>query len=175
MTTTTRPTADEYSTFLAGYVARIADGEDILKVLAEQLDEVLVRLGPIDEARGGFRYVAGKWSIKEIVGHLSDAERIFSYRALCIARGDATPLPGFDENAYAPEVRADERTLADLTAEWADVRRATLALFGHLPERAWERRGIASDNPVSVRALAYAVAGHVRHHLQVLEERYLGS
>ncbi|MBA3554882.1 MAG: DinB family protein [Gemmatimonadales bacterium] len=171
----TRPAADEYSTFVADYVGRIMDGEDILEVLAEQLDEVRGRLGRIDEARGEFRYAAGKWSIKEIVGHLSDAERIFAYRALRIARGDATPLPGFDENAYAPEVRADERTLADLTAEWSDVRRATLALFDHLPERAWERRGIASDKPVSVRALAYVVAGHVRHHLQVLEERYLGS
>ena len=175
MPTTTRPAADEYSTFLAGYVARIADEEDIMQVLADQLDEVSARLGRIGETRGDFRYAPGKWSIKEIVGHLSDAERIFAYRALRIARGDATPLPGFDENAYAPEVRADRRTLADLSAEWGDVRRASLALFRHLPEGAWERRGTASDKPVSVRALAYVLAGHVRHHLRVLEERYVGS
>lgn len=172
MPTATRPTSAEYGAPLADYIRRIADAEDIQQVLAEQLDQVLGRLGRIDESRGTFRYAPEKWSIKEIVGHLSDAERIFAYRALRIARGDGTPLPGFDENAYVPEMRADGRTLADLTAEWADVRRATLALFRHLPEATWERRGAASGHPVSVRALGYAIAGHVRHHLEVLETRY---
>jgi hypothetical protein len=126
----------------------------------------------VSEERSNYRYAEGKWSIKEIVNHLCDTERIFAYRALRIARADATPLPGFDENAYAPEMRADERTLADLSAEWVDVRRSTLSLFRHLPAGTWERLGTASGHPCSVRALAYATAGHARHHLKVLAERY---
>ena len=110
--------------------------------------------------------------MKEVVVHLSDAERIFSYRALRLARGDATPLPGFDENAYAPESGADAQPLAALVTEWADVRQATLGLLRHLPAAAWTRRGTASGCPVSVRALAWIIAGHVRHHPSTLEERY---
>jgi DinB superfamily len=170
---TRRPGADEHAPGFAGYIARIGQDEDVMAVLADQLDEVLGRLGAISEERGNYRYAPGKWSIKEIVCHLSDTERIFAYRALRIARGDTTPLPGFDENAYAPEMRADDRTLADLSAEWGDVRRATLSLFRHLPAPVWERRGTASGHPSSVRALAYATAGHVRHHLDVLGARYL--
>ena len=169
---TRRPEAGEYAPGFAGYIGQIGDEEDILKVLAEQLDLVLARLKPVSEERSNYRYAEGKWSIKEIVNHLSDTERIFAYRALRIARADATPLPGFDENAYAPEMRADERTLADLSAEWVDVRRSTLSLFRHLPAGTWERLGTASGHPCSVRALAYATAGHVRHHLKVLAERY---
>ena len=167
------PSSTEFGPNLAGYLQRIGNDEDILVVLDEQLERVGSRLGQVAEARGGYRYAPGKWSIKEIVGHLSDVERIFSYRALRFARGDATPLPGFEQDDYAPEVGADRRTLADLVAEWADVRRATLALFRHLPQPAWDRRGIASGHSASVRALAYAMAGHLRHHLEVLEERYL--
>ena len=169
---TRRPEAAEYPPGFAGYIGEIGDDEDILKVLAEQLDLVLGRLKAISEERSKYRYDAGKWSIREIVNHLSDTERIFTYRALRIARGDTTPLPGFDENAYAPEMRADERTLADLSAEWADVRRASLSLFRHLPSGTWERLGTSSGHPCSVRALAYATAGHARHHLRVLAERY---
>ena len=110
--------------------------------------------------------------MKELLGHLSDTERIFCYRALRFARGDATPLPGFDENAYAPEMRADERPLADLLEEWLDVRRATLSCLRGLPADTWTRRGVASGKEISVRALAYAIAGHARHHLEVLAERY---
>lgn len=166
------PTSAEFGPPLAGYIQRIERDEDILAVLEEQLEQVGSSVGSFGEARGGFRYAPGKWSIKEIVGHLSDTERIFSYRALRFARGDTTPLPGFEQDDYAPEVGADRRTLADLVAEWADVRRATLALFRHLPPSAWDRRGTASGHPASVRALAYAIAGHVRHHLEALEERY---
>ena len=169
---TRRPQAGEFSPGLAGYVGEIGDDEDILKVLADQLDEVLGRFRRISEERSAYRYAPEKWSIKELVNHLSDTERIFAYRALRFARGDQTPLASFDENAYAPEMHADERTLADLTAEWADVRRTTLHLFRHLPAGTWERQGTASGHPCSVRALAYATAGHARHHLRVLAERY---
>jgi hypothetical protein len=168
-----RPGTGEYSPSFAGYVARVGQDEDILAVLASQLDQIITRLSPVPETRSGYRYAPEKWSIKEMVGHLSDTERVFSYRALRIARGDSTPLPSFDDQAYFPEQRAGDRTLADVVGEWGDVRRATVALFRNLPPHAWDRRGVASDQPVSVVALAYIIAGHLRHHLAVLEERYL--
>jgi hypothetical protein len=172
MITTPRPGVDEYAASFAGYVARIAEDEDIMTVLANQLDQVLARLGRIPEARGNYRYAPGKWSLKQVVGHLSDTERVFAYRALRVGRGDTTPLPSFDDQAYVFELRAEDRALADLAAEWGDVRLATIALFRNLPPAAWQRRGIASDKPISVRALAYIIAGHVGHHLEVLEARY---
>jgi hypothetical protein len=172
MIATQHPEVGEYAAAFGDYVARVADDEDVLAVLVTQLDEVLARLNRIPETRGDYRYAPGKWSIKEMVGHLSDTERVFAYRALRIGRGDATPLPGFDDQSYVTEVGAGDRTLADLAAEWGDVRRATIALFRNLPARAWQRRGIASDQPISVRALAYIIAGHMRHHLEVLEARY---
>ena len=125
-------------------------------------------------ARGDYRYAPGKWTLKDIVGHLSDTERVFAYRALRIARGDTTPLPSFDDQAWVAETGAGDRTLADMVEELADVRRASLSLFRHLPPAPWTRRGTASGQPVSVRALAYVMAGHVRHHLEVVEARYLG-
>jgi hypothetical protein len=172
MLVTSRPAADEFSPYYASYIGRIADDEEILTVLADQHGEVLERLGKVPASRGDYRYAPGKWSVKEVVGHLSDSERIFAYRANRSARGDTAQLPGFDENAYVPAMAAGPRTLPDLAAEWGDVRRATLALFRHLPEAAWQRRGVASGAPVSVRALAYILGGHVRHHMEVLDERY---
>jgi hypothetical protein len=170
--TRTRPGAGEFSAAFAGYVDRINEDEDIVAVLVAQLDQVLARLGRIPEQRGAYRYAPDKWSIKELVGHLCDTERVFAYRALRIGRGDSTPLPSFDDEAYVAESGAGNRTLADLVAEWGDTRRATISLFRNLPAEAWDRRGTASDQPISVRALAYVVAGHLRHHLQTLEERY---
>jgi hypothetical protein len=167
-----KPGADEYAASFAGYVARIADHEHIVQVLNQQADQVLGVFSRIPESRGDYRYAPGKWSIKEIVGHLSDTERVFAYRALRFGRGDTTPLPSFNDQAYVAEVGAGDRTLADLVAEWGDVRRATTSLFRNLPSPAWERRGTASDNPISVRALAYIIAGHVRHHMEVLDARY---
>ncbi|HEY3012925.1 MAG TPA: DinB family protein [Gemmatimonadales bacterium] len=174
MITTPRPGVDEYAPSFADYVARIAEEEDIAAVLASQLDQVLVWLSRIPEALGDYRYAPKKWSLKEVVGHLSDTERVFAYRALRIARGDTTPLPSFDDQAYVAELRAADRTLADLVEEWGAVRRATLELYRNLPPEAWFRRGIASDQPISVRGLAYVIAGHVRHHVEVLEARYTG-
>ena len=110
--------------------------------------------------------------MKEVVGHLCDVERIMVYRALRFARGDANPLAGFDEDAYAPEAGADARALASLLAEWVTVRQASLAFFHSLPPGGWARRGVANGNPVTVRALAYVVAGHEHHHLEVLRARY---
>ena len=174
MITTSRPGIDEYAPSFAGYVARIAEDQDILAALAGQLDDVIAWLDRIHDARGNYRYAPGKWSIKQVVGHLSDTERVFAYRALRIGRGDTTPLPGFDDQAYVPEQRADDRPLAELVEEWGAVRRATVALFRNLPSAGWYRQGTASDQPISVRALAYVIAGHTHHHLEVLEARYAG-
>jgi hypothetical protein len=166
------PGADEYSTYFGGYVARLPAGVDILDVLARQREELLARFRSVPEAKGAYRYQPDKWSVREVVLHLSDTERIMAYRALRFARGDATPLPGFDQEAYVPTSGADAVPLAELVAELAGVRLATLDLFRHLPAGAWTRRGTASDAPFSVRALAWVIAGHQIHHLGVLGERY---
>lgn len=166
------PAVEEYGAPYAGYVSRVPEGQPVTAVLERQLEEVPARLGTVPESRGSFRYAPGKWSVKELVTHLTDAERVMAYRALRIGRGDPTPLAGFDENLYAPESGADGHPLADLVSEWADVRRASLALFRHFPEGAWTRRGHASGMPVSVRALAYIIAGHTAHHFEVLSQRY---
>lgn len=166
------PTASEYGQPYAGYIEKVPAGTDILALLDRQRTEVVERFRTVPETRGAHRYAPGKWSVKEVVVHLSDVERIFAYRALRVARGDDTPLPGFDENRYAPESDADARPLAGLVSEWADVRQATLGLLRHLPPQAWTRRGTASGHPVSVRALAWIMAGHVTHHIGTLEQRY---
>ena len=174
MATTARPGADEYAPAFADYVARIGDDENIVTVLGDQLDEVLARFGAVPDSRGDFRYAPGKWSLKEVIGHLADTERVFAYRALSIARHDPAPLPAFDDQAWVAEMGAGDRTLADIVEEFGIVRRGTLALFRHLPPAAWTRRGTANGHPASVRAMAYVMAGHARHHLEVVEARYLG-
>ena len=165
------PAADEYAPYYGRYISLVAPG-DILDQLERQREEMLARFRNVPESKGAHRYAPGKWSVRQVVLHLSDTERIMTYRALRIARGDATPLPGFDENAYAPESGADAVPLAELVGEFTDVRRGSLALFRHLPADAWTRRGTASDSPFSVRALAWVVAGHPIHHLVVLRDRY---
>ena len=172
MTVAVRPDSAEVPPGLAGYVGKVRDGEDVMGLLQGQLDEFRSAFGRFGEARGTYRYAPAKWSVKELVSHLSDTERIFCYRALRFARGDATPLASFDENAYAREMYADERPMADLLEELLDVRRASLSFLRGLRPDAWARRGVASGKEVSVRALAYAIAGHARHHLEVLAERY---
>jgi hypothetical protein len=172
MTVAVRPESAEVPAGLAGYVGKIRDGEDLLTVLENQVEEVRTAFGRFGEARGSYRYAPGKWSVKELLGHLSDTERIFCYRALRFARGDATAVPGFDENAYTPAMEAEGRALTDLMGEWVDVRRSTLSFLRGLPPHTWTRRGIASGKEMSVRALAYAIPGHVRHHLEVLADRY---
>lgn len=167
-----RPGTDEYHEFYLGYVARVPQGADLLTLLVEQRDGTAAHLSAVPEDKAGFRYAPGKWSVKEIVGHLSDVERIMACRVLRIARGDTTPLPGFDENAYVPLAKSDDRELDELVEEWVAARQATLTLFRNLPPEAWARRGTANGNPLSVRALAYIIAGHERHHLETLRTRY---
>ena len=168
----TRPATDEYAPYYGTYIGKVPDG-DVRALLSSQLVETLALIRSIPESRGGHRYAPDKWSIKEVLGHIVDSERIFSYRALRIGRGDATPLPGFEQNDYAPMGGFDARTLSDLADELAAVRQATTLLFAHFDGAALERRGTASGNPVSVRALAYIIAGHERHHVGILKTRYL--
>ena len=165
------PGADESKAFYHGYIAEVP-GEEIGTYLETQLPELERLLAPLDEAAARFRYAPGKWSIKEVVGHLADSERIFGYRLLRIGRGDATPLSGFDENAYVPAGDFDARPLASVVGELRAVRQSTIALADGLPTGAWTRRGQASGAVVSARALAYIIVGHLTHHVRVLRERY---
>lgn len=172
VTATGAPGAEEYTAYFGRYVSRLPDGVDIVDFLARQREEVLGRFRSVPETRGAHRYAPGKWSVRQVVLHLTDTERIMAYRALRIARGDATPLPGFDENAYAPASGADAVPLGALVGGFADVRQATLSLLRHLPAEGWTRRGTASGGQFSVRALAWVMGGHVLHHLEVLDQRY---
>jgi hypothetical protein len=166
-----RPAATEYLPFYANYVALVPDG-NIVDVLRQGGEELASTLATIPEEKGGYRYADGKWTIRTMIGHVIDAERIFSYRALRLARGDATPLPGFEENDYARSAGSDARTVADLAAELLVVRESTVRLYDSFAEDAWVRRGVVNNAEVSVRALAYITAGHAKHHLKVLRERY---
>jgi uncharacterized damage-inducible protein DinB len=167
-----RPAPTDYAPPFQKYIDRVP-GDDVLAVLERQIGETLELLASLPESAGGHRYAPGKWSIREVIGHLCDAERIFAYRALRFARADRTPLSGFDENSYIEPGRFDHRALDDLAAEFSAVRKATLALFRSLDPEAWERRGPANQHEVSVRALAWIIAGHERHHVALLHERYL--
>jgi uncharacterized damage-inducible protein DinB len=170
--TLTRPADHEYAPHYAGYIAQVPDG-DIVARMERQMEETYAFLGQLGEARGDHRYGPGKWSIKEVIGHLADGERVFAYRALRFARGDETPLASFDENAWVPQSGCDRRTLGDLAAEFRAVRMATLALARSLTDATAIRTGVASGKTVSVRALIYMIAGHELHHLAILRERYL--
>lgn len=166
-----RPQPDEAASFYHDYIARVPEG-NLPQQLLEQLQEVGDLFTGVTDQAALARYAEGKWSVKEVLGHLCDAERIFSYRLLRIARGDSTPLPGFDENAYVPAGHFDQRPLPLLLAEFRAVRQSTAALVDGLGDDLWTRRGEASGKPVSARALAYIIVGHVAHHLAVLRERY---
>jgi len=167
-----RPRPEEYNAYYETYISEVADGR-LMETLAAQRDETAALLAGVTEAQASYRYAEGKWSLKEVIGHVADAERIFAYRALRIARGDETPLASFDENAYVPASGCGRRTLPEIAHELRAVREATIALLASVDDAAWMRVGTASGKPVSVRALGYIIAGHERHHLRVLRERYL--
>lgn len=166
-----RPAPEESLPYYHAYISEVP-GERIGTYLVEQLEELERLLAPLDDAAARARYAAGKWSVKDVVGHLADVERIFSYRLLRIARRDATPLPAFDENAYVPAGGFDARPLASLVGEFHALRLSTIALMDGLPPDGWARKGQASGASISARALAYIIVGHVTHHARVLRERY---
>jgi hypothetical protein len=171
---TQRPAADEFPAYYGRYIDQVPDG-DVVALLGQQIERTRNLLAALTDAQARFRYADGKWSPKEIINHLADAERVFSYRLLTFARADATPLPGFDENAWVPSSGADELPLAQVVDELAKVRGATIALLKSLPDAAWGRSGTANGKPISVRALAWIIAGHEVHHARVLAERYVGA
>jgi hypothetical protein len=169
---TARPATGEFAAYYGKYI-ELVKGDDILAALEQQITSTLALLRGLSEAQGNHRYEPGKWSIKEVVGHVIDAERIFAYRALRIARNDQTPLAGFEQNGYVESANFDAAVLADLAGELELVRRSNLAMFRQFGPEAWQRRGTASEHPVSVRALAYIIAGHELHHVALLRSRYL--
>ena len=167
-----RPSPDEYAPFYAGYVKAVPEGE-LLVLLRDQLSETEALLREFTGARADHRYAPGKWSVKEVVGHMADTERIFAYRALRFARGDRTPLPGFDENDFVHGANFTSRALPEIAGELRSVRMASITLIAGLSEEALMRRGPANNAEVSVRALAWIIAGHERHHARLIRERYL--
>ncbi len=171
MPSTARPDPSEYAPYFGRYIDLVPTG-DLLAHLDAQAQESAAWATGLTDAQAAHRYAPGKWSVREVVGHVADTERIFAYRALRIARGDATPLPSFDENAYAEHAGFDARPMADVAAEFAAVRAASIALLAGLPEAAWTRSGTVSGGPMSVRALACLLFGHAAHHRAVLAERY---
>ena len=168
-----RPQPGEY----AGYAQAdidLVEGEDILRILDRQMLETQRLLGPVGDKRAAtLTYAPGKWTLKQVVGHLSDDERIFAYRALCLARNDPTPLPGFEENDYVRFGGFETRRFEELLDELRIVREATIAFVRGLTQEAWLRRGIVNGYPASVRGLAFHVAGHELHHMRIVKEKYL--
>lgn len=169
---TPRPAASEHQPYYSKYIALVPDG-NIVQTLAAERDATLALLGTVSATKSLHRYTAGKWSIRDCYVHLTDTERIFSYRALRIARGDQTPLPGFEQDGYVGPSEADSRDWPSIVDEYRAVRAATIALFANLPLAAWTRTGIASGNPITVNAIAWITAGHDIHHRNLLRERYL--
>lgn len=167
-----RPDPDEHASYQGAYIQLVPD-EDIIALLATQLGDTLRLFDGLSEAQAETGYAPGKWSFKELLGHLADTERVFAYRALRISRGDATPLPGFEQDDYVAALDFNACTLDDLERELRAVRAATVYLFRNLPEEAMTRAGTTSGHRFTVRAAAYTIAGHERHHRRFLETRYL--
>jgi hypothetical protein len=167
-----RPEKNEAAPYYFMYIDRV-QSDNIVAAIEAQMDETLVFLRAISEAQSLHRYAPEKWSVRQVLNHLNDAERVFTFRAFWFARGFDSPLPGMDQNTCAAAAGADEVSWAGQVEEFRAIRMATTAFFKNLPAEAWARSGVASDNPFTVRALAYIVAGHVVHHRAILEERYL--
>jgi hypothetical protein len=165
-----RPDSTEYAAYYEKYVSLVTE-TDVVAALAAQLVEVVSFLRTVPEESAAVLHAPYTWTFKQVVGHLTDGERVFGYRALRFARGDATPLPGFDENTYATAAESNRLPLADVIAEFEAVRKSNVWLFRNLPAQAWTRTGEANGNRVSVRALAYILVGHTRHHSAILRKR----
>ena len=168
--TITRPAASEFASFYAGYIGKVPDSGPA-SLLKDQIGQ-LERLRSLPEEKGNYRYADGNWTVKELIGHVADAERVFSYRLTSNARADQTPLAGFDENAWAATAPHARRPMASVVDEMIAVRRSTLALIDSLDEASIGNTGVANNNPVSARAICWIMAGHTKHHLDILAERY---
>jgi uncharacterized protein YciI/uncharacterized damage-inducible protein DinB len=168
-----RPEPNEHAAYASAYVD-LVEGGDILRAFTVQQADVLTYLRPLSEEAGQSTYAPGKWTVKQVLGHITDTERIFTYRALCLARGESKPLPGFDQDEYIQSADFNACSLASLLEEFRAVRESTLSLYWNLPADAWQRRGTVNDYSATVRGLAFTSAGHERHHMKILRERYLG-
>ena len=166
-----RPERTEYDPYYEHYISLVADS-DIIDVLAAQPTKLQDILTAMPEEKGEFRYENGKWSIKELLGHLIDGERMFAYRLFRISRGDGTPIEGFEQDGYIENAHSNDRSFADLLEEFSLLRRANMIFFKNLSDEAWARVGTANNAKISVRALIYIMAGHIEHHLAILKERY---
>lgn len=167
-----RPRPGTYPEYTIAYISKVPDG-DIVATMRDNLESLSGLYGNLPEAKAAYRYAPGKWSVKEVLGHVVDTERVFAYRALRVARGDATPLPGFDENRFAAAAGHDARPMRAIVDEYRHVRLATLDLFESFDAAAWSREGRASDNPISVTALAWLICGHELHHAGVVKAKYV--
>ena len=165
-----RPQESEYPKFFAGYIGKVPDSGPLQMLEAQE--SAFDALGELNEERGDHRYAEGKWSVKEVLGHMADAERVFAYRLLRIARGDQTPLPGFDENAWAVTAPHAHRRIKEIANEMSAVRAASLALYHTLDATAIANQGTSNNAPITARALSWILAGHAQHHLDILRERY---
>jgi len=165
-----RPDSSEYAPQYANYISLVPEN-DILKAMSDGLADTLAFLAQVSETESRLRHPPYTWTIKQVVGHLNDCERIFGYRALRFARGDSTPLPGFDENVYAKAAVFERVPLTELVREFDALRRSHIILFNNLADVDWARRGIASEADMTVRALAFAIVGHERHHMAILRRR----
>ena len=166
-----RPDKTEYDPYYEHYVSLVADS-DILDTLGSQSTKLQDIFTAMPEERGDFRYAEGKWSIKELLGHLIDAERMFAYRLFRISRGDETPIEGFEQDGYIENAHSNGRSFADLLEEFSLLRRANMIFFNNMGDDSWTRVGTANNAKISARALVYIMAGHIEHHLGVLKERY---
>lgn len=167
-----KPETAEFDPYYDKYISLVTE-PDLLKVLEGQPDELDSLLGSLDEERGRYAYAEGKWTIKEVMSHLIDGERIFAYRILRISRGDKTPIEGFEQDGYIENSYANERSFDDLLDEFRLQRTANLRLLKNFREDDWARMGTSSEKPISVRALGFIMAGHIRHHIRIFRERYL--
>lgn len=166
-----KPEASEFAEYYGMYISLVKG--DVINALKDQIEETQNLIAEIPEEKATYAYAEGKWSIAELIGHIIDTERVMAYRALRFARNDATPIDGFEQDFYVENADFNSCRLSDLSEEFGLLRASNVLMFGHLTEKAWLRTGIASGNPVSVRALAYIIAGHELHHINILKERYL--
>lgn len=166
------PEQTEYAEYYGHYVSLVQDA-DVVSAMQKQLDNLTNLFSQATDEQGVYTYESGKWTIKELLGHLIDGERVFAYRAFRFSRADETPLPGFDQDPYIENANYNSINIADLLAEFSLLRQSNILFFKNLTDEMWDRTGIASDNPITVRAIAFIIAGHVEHHVKVLKEKYL--
>lgn len=169
---TIKPSAGEYPSYFESYIDQVPEG-NLLEILISQIEETTAFLSTLEESQWNYRYAPGKWTLKEMLGHISDTERIMGYRLLRISRGDQTPLSGYDEDEYVKGASFQNQSIAELLEEFRAVRHSTYTLLRGLNEDGWGRTGVANDKEISVRAIAYIIAGHELHHVKIIKEKYL--